>query len=198
MRGIEKFDYRRGFKLSTYVTWWIRQAISRAIADQARTIRLPIHMHEKLRRVARTWQEMARELGRDPTVEEVAARIDLPVAEVAAFRGMGREPISLETPVGDDESRLGDAIQDASVESPSEVAQSAELVEHTQRALSALTPREERVLRLRFGIGRPSALTLEEVGREFGVTRERVRQIEAKALDKLRRAQASEPLKRLL
>ena len=187
MKAVDKFEYRRGYKFSTYATWWIRQAITRAIADQARTIRIPVHMIETINKLIRTSRALVQELGREPTSEEIAQRMDIPVSKVRKVLKIAQEPISLETPIGEEEdSHLGDFIPDTNVVSPSEAVINLNLKEQTDDVLKTLTPREERVIKMRFGVGEGSEHTLEEVGQSFAVTRERIRQIEAKALRKLR------------
>ncbi|MDX2479803.1 MAG: RNA polymerase sigma factor RpoD [Desulfuromusa sp.] len=187
MKAVDKFEYRRGYKFSTYATWWIRQAITRAIADQARTIRIPVHMIETINKLIRTTRQLVQECGREPTPEEIADRMDLPLDKVRRVLKIAKEPISLETPIGEEEdSSLGDFIEDKGVVSPLEAVLKGNLSDQTSRVLASLTPREEKVLRMRFGIGEKSDHTLEEVGQDFNVTRERIRQIEAKALRKLR------------
>jgi len=196
MKAVDKFEYRRGYKFSTYATWWIRQAITRAIADQARTIRIPVHMIETINKLVRTSRYLIQELGREPLPEEIAVRMDMPVDKVRKVLKIAKEPISLETPVGEEEdSHLGDFIEDKKVINPAEAIVNLNLAEQTRRVLSTLTPREEKVLRMRFGIGEESDHTLEEVGQDFNVTRERIRQIEAKALRKLRHPSRSNKLK---
>jgi RNA polymerase primary sigma factor len=196
MKAVDKFEYRRGYKFSTYATWWIRQAITRAIADQGRTIRIPVHMIETINKLARTSRQLIQELGREPTPEEIAERMDLSVDKVKKVFKISKEPISLETPIGEEEdSSLGDFIEDKKIISPADAVTSITLSEQTRSVLSTLTPREEKVLRMRFGIGEKSDHTLEEVGQDFFVTRERIRQIEAKALRKLRHPSRSKLLK---
>jgi RNA polymerase primary sigma factor len=196
MKAVDKFEYRRGYKFSTYATWWIRQAITRAIADQARTIRIPVHMIETINKLVRTSRYLMQEIGREPTPEEIAAKMELPVDKVRKVLKIAKEPISLETPIGEeDDSHLGDFIEDKSVINPSEAVINLNLSEQTRKVLATLTPREEKVLRMRFGIGEESDHTLEEVGQDFSVTRERIRQIEAKALRKLRHPSRAKRLK---
>jgi len=196
MKAVDKFEYKRGYKFSTYATWWIRQAITRAIADQARTIRIPVHMIETINKLIRTSRYLVQEYGREPTPEEIADKMELPLDKVRKVLKIAKEPISLETPIGEEEdSHLGDFIEDKSVVSPAEAVINMNLAEQTRRVLKTLTPREEKVLRMRFGIGEKSDHTLEEVGQDFEVTRERIRQIEAKALRKLRHPSRSKQLK---
>jgi len=196
MKAVDKFEYRRGYKFSTYATWWIRQAITRAIADQARTIRIPVHMIETINKLTRTTRMLVQELGREPTVEEIAARMEMPVGKVRKIHKISQEPISLETPIGEEEdSHLGDFIEDTNSVSPIEAVIMRTLKDHTETVLKSLTPREEQVLKLRFGIGDGTEHTLEEVGRTFNVTRERIRQIEYKALRKLRHPSRAHLLK---
>jgi len=199
MKAVDKFEYRRGYKFSTYATWWIRQAITRAIADQARTIRIPVHMIETINKLIRTSRYLVQEMGREPTPEEIAEKMEVPIEKVRKVLRIAREPISLETPIGEeDDSHLGDFIEDKSFMSPADAAISLNLAEQTRKVLATLTPREEKVLRMRFGIGEKSDHTLEEVGNDFAVTRERIRQIEAKALRKLRHPTRSRKLKQFI
>jgi RNA polymerase primary sigma factor len=199
MKAVDKFEYRRGYKFSTYATWWIRQAITRAIADQARTIRIPVHMIETINKLIRTSRALVQELGREPTSEEIAKRMDIPVAKVRKVLKIAQEPISLETPIGEEEdSHLGDFIEDRNIVSPAEAVINLNLKEQTESVLKTLTPREEKVIKMRFGVGDGSEHTLEEVGQNFAVTRERIRQIEAKALRKLRHPSRSRKLKAFL
>ncbi len=196
MKAVDKFEYRRGYKFSTYATWWIRQAITRSIADQARTIRIPVHMIETINKLVRTSRYLVQDMGREPTPEELAERMELPVEKVRKVLKIAKEPVSLETPIGEEEdSQLGDLIEDPGAINPSEAMVTASLEDQTRRVLATLTPREEKVLRMRFGIGEKSDHTLEEVGQDFEVTRERIRQIEAKALRKLRHPTRSKRLK---
>jgi RNA polymerase primary sigma factor len=199
MKAVDKFEYRRGYKFSTYATWWIRQAITRAIADQARTIRIPVHMIETINKLIRTSRYLVQEQGREPTPEEIAEKMEIPLEKVRKVLKIAREPISLETPIGEEEdSHLGDFIEDKKITLPSDAAVNLNLAEQTRKVLATLTPREEKVLRMRFGIGEKADHTLEEVGQDFAVTRERIRQIEAKALRKLRHPTRSKKLKNFL
>jgi RNA polymerase primary sigma factor len=199
MKAVDKFEYRRGYKFSTYATWWIRQAITRSIADQARTIRIPVHMIETINKLVRTSRQMLHEIGREPAPEELAEKLGMPLEKVRKVLKIAKEPISLETPIGDEEdSHLGDFIEDKAAVIPLDAAIQANLREATTRVLSSLTPREERVLRMRFGIGMNTDHTLEEVGQQFNVTRERIRQIEAKALRKLKHPSRSRKLRSFL
>jgi RNA polymerase primary sigma factor len=199
MKAVDKFEYRRGYKFSTYATWWIRQAITRSIADQARTIRIPVHMIETINKLVRTSRQMLHEIGREPTPEELAEKLGMPLEKVRKVLKIAKEPISLETPIGDEEdSHLGDFIEDKNAVLPVEAAIQANLRDTTTRVLASLTPREERVLRMRFGIGMNTDHTLEEVGQQFSVTRERIRQIEAKALRKLKHPSRSRKLRSFL
>jgi RNA polymerase primary sigma factor len=199
MKGVDKFEYRRGYKFSTYATWWIRQAITRAIADQARTIRIPVHMFEMINKVIRTSRALVQELGREPASEEIATRMDIPVWKVRKVLKIAQQPISLETPIGEEEdSHLGDFIEDRGVVSPADAVININLKEMTEQVLNMLTPREERVIKMRFGLEDGTEHTLEEVGQKFGVTRERIRQIEAKALRKLRHPSRSRQLRAFL
>ena len=199
MKAVDKFEYKRGYKFSTYATWWIRQAITRSIADQARTIRIPVHMIETINKIIRTSRIMLHEIGREPTPEELSTKLSIPLEKIRKVMKIAREPVSFETPVGDDDdSFLGDFIEDKNTVVPGEAAENSNLRETTTRVLSSLTPREERVLRMRFGIGVNTDHTLEEVGQQFTVTRERIRQIEAKALRKLKHPSRSKQLKSFL
>jgi len=196
MKAVDKFEYQRGYKFSTYATWWIRQAITRAIADQARIIRIPVHMIETINKLVRTSRQLVQDLGREPTPEEIAERMEIPIEKVRKVLRIAKEPISLETPIGEEEdSHLGDFIEDKRAVSPASAVVNMNLQEQTRKVLSTLTPREEKVLRMRFGIGEKSDHTLEEVGQNFDVTRERIRQIEAKALRKLRHPSRSKRLR---
>ena len=199
MKAVDKFEYRRGYKFSTYATWWIRQAITRSIADQARTIRIPVHMIETINKIVRSSRQLILELGREPTPEELSVRLKMPIEKVRKVLKIAKEPVSLETPIGDDDdSFLGDFIEDKNAVIPEDAVMQLNLRETTTKILSTLTPREERVLRMRFGIGMSSDHTLEEVGQQFSVTRERIRQIEAKALRKLKHPSRSKQLKSFL
>jgi RNA polymerase primary sigma factor len=199
MKAVDKFEYRRGYKFSTYATWWIRQAITRSIADQARTIRIPVHMIETINKLVRTSRQMLHEFGREPTPEELSEKLSMPLDKVRKVLKIAKEPISLETPIGDEEdSQLGDFIEDKNAILPIDAAIQSNLRDTTTRVLASLTPREERVLRMRFGIGMNTDHTLEEVGQQFSVTRERIRQIEAKALRKLKHPSRSRKLRSFL
>jgi RNA polymerase primary sigma factor len=199
MKAVDKFEYRRGYKFSTYATWWIRQAVTRSIADQARTIRIPVHMIEVVNKIVRTSRQMLQEIGREPTPEELSEKLAIPLEKVQKVLKLAKEPISLETPIGDEEdSHLGDYIEDRNAVLPVDAVIQSNLRETTTRVLASLTPREERVLRMRFGIGMKADHTLEEVGKQFSVTRERIRQIEAKAIRKLKHPGRSRQLRSFL
>jgi RNA polymerase primary sigma factor len=199
MKAVDKFEYQRGYKFSTYATWWIRQAITRAISDQARTIRIPVHMIETINKLIRTSRYLVQEIGREPTPEEIADKMEMPLDKVRKVLKIAKEPISLETPIGEEEdSHLGDFIEDKAIASPMDAVINTNLAEQTRKILSTLTAREEKVLRMRFGIGEKYDRTLEEVGQDFEVTRERIRQIEAKALRKLRHPSRAKKLKSFL
>ena len=199
MKAVDKFEYRRGYKFSTYATWWIRQAITRSIADQARTIRIPVHMIETINKLVRTGRQMLHEIGREPTPEELASKLQMPLDKVRKVMKIAKEPISMESPVGDDEdSHLGDFIEDENAEKPLDQTINDGLSDSTRDILSSLTPREAKVLRMRFGIDMNTDHTLEAVGKQFDVTRERIRQIEAKALRKLRHPSRAQNLKSFL
>jgi len=199
MKAVDKFEYQRGYKFSTYATWWIRQAITRAIADQARTIRIPVHMIETINKLIRASRTLVQEIGREPSPEEIANKMEIPLDKVRKVLKIAKEPISLETPIGEEEnSHLGDFIEDKGIVSPMDAVINSNLAEHTRKILSTLTAREEKVLRKRFGIGEKYDHTLEEVGQDFDVTRERIRQIEAKALRKLRHPSRAKKLKSFL
>jgi RNA polymerase primary sigma factor len=196
MKAVDRFEYQRGYKFGTYATWWIRQAITRGIADQARTIRLPVHMHEAINKLMRTSRYLVQEYGREPTPEEIAEKMESPLERVRKVLKTVREPISLETPIGEEEyAHLGDFIEDKGIVSSSDRVIEDNLAEHTRKILASLTPREDKILRMRFGIGEKSDHTLEEVGQDFGITRERIRQIEAKALRRLRHPSRGKQLK---
>jgi RNA polymerase primary sigma factor len=199
MKAVDKFEYRRGYKFSTYATWWIRQGITRVIADQARTIRIPVHMIETINKLIRTSRSLVQEVGREPTSEEIARRMDIPVSKVRKVLKMAQEPLSLETPIGEEgDSHLSDFIEDQRVVSPADAAINHNLKEQTEQVLQSLTSREAKILKMRFGVGNGSELTLEEVGQHFAVTRERIRQIESKALRKLRHPSRSRKLRAFL
>jgi RNA polymerase primary sigma factor len=196
MKAVDRFEYQRGYKFGTYATWWIRQAIGRAIADQARTIRIPIHMNDIINKMIRTSRYLVQEIGREPTPEEIAERMEFPIEKVRWIMDIAKQPIAIETPIGDEENNnLGDFIEDKKNVSPGEAIVSRIMADHTKKALSTLNPREERIIRMRFGIGEETDHTLEEVGRDFHLTRERIRQIEKKAIKKLRHPSRSKKLK---
>jgi RNA polymerase primary sigma factor len=199
MKGVDKFEWRRGYKFSTYATWWIRQAVTRALADQARTIRVPVHMIETINKLNRVSRQLIQELGREPTSEEIAKRLDVPVDKVRKTKKIAQQPISLETPIGEEEdSHLGDFLEDKGAVSPSDAVLNLSLIEQTSSILKTLTPREEKILKMRYGLEDGSEHTLEQVGQTFAVTRERIRQIEAKALRKLRHPGRSNRLRAFL
>jgi RNA polymerase primary sigma factor len=199
MKAVDKFEYRRGYKFATYATWWIRQAVSRSLHDQARTIRVPVHMAEAINKITRTRRQIFNEIGREPTPEEIAKKLHMPLENVRKTLKIAKEPLSLETPIGDEgDSHLGDLIEDNNTILPIDAAIQSNLRETTTRLLASLTPREERVLRMRFGIGLNTDHTLEEVGQQFSVTRERIRQIEAKAIRKLKHPSRSKMLRSFL
>ena len=196
IKAVDKFEYQRGYKFSTYATWWIKQAITRAIADQARTIRIPVHLIETINKLIRTSRRFLQEMGREPTPEEIAKQIELPLEKVRKILKIAKEPISLETPMGEEEdSRLGDFIEDKKIAPPREATVNQDLKEQTKKVLSTLTPRQEKIVRMRFGIEEKADHTLEEVGQDYNLTRERIRQIEAKALRKLRHPSRSKKLR---
>jgi len=196
MKAVDKFEYRRGYKFSTYATWWIRQAITRAIADQARTIRIPVHMIETINKLIRTSRQLVQELGREPSTDEIAKRMEIPVQKVRKVLKIAQEPVSLEMPIGEEEeSHLGDFIEDHGIVSPAEAVINLNLRDQTSKVLKTLTPREEKVIKMRFGLDDGNEHTLEELGQRFAVTRERIRQIEAKALRKLRHPSRSRHLR---
>jgi RNA polymerase primary sigma factor len=195
MKAVDKFEYQRGYKFGTYATWWVRQAITRAIADQARTIRIPVHMIEVINKLNRTCRTLVQQNGREPTLEEIAKKMGMSLDHVQKVLKISKKPISLETPIGDEDSRLEDFIEDRGSLSPQDAAISSNLVKQTQKVLSTLNKREEKILRMRFGIGEKQDYTLEEVGQDFNVTRERIRQIEEKALKKLKHSRRVEKLR---